>query len=55
MEGRVKSENERGHSIVDAVNDAIDKNYMIRFQYTEYSNKRRRVLKNNGEHYTVSP
>ena len=55
VEGRVKSENERGHSIVDAVNEAIDKNCKIRFQYTEYSNKRRRVLKNNGEHYTVSP
>ena len=55
VEGRVKSDNERGYYILDAVNTAIDKNCKIRFQYTEYSNKRRRVLKNNGEYYSVSP
>jgi len=55
VEGRVKSENERGYYILDAVNTAIDKNRKIRFQYTEYSNRKRRVMRNNGEYYTVSP
>jgi len=49
VEGRVKSENERAYYILDAVNTAIDKNCKIRFQYTEYGNRRRKVLKNNGE------
>lgn len=55
VEGRVKSENERGYYILDAVNTAIDKNCKIRFQYTEYRGRKRRVLRNNGEYYTVSP
>ena len=55
VEGRVKSENERAYYILDAVNTAIDKNCKIRFQYTEYGNRRRKVLKNSGEYYIVSP
>ena len=54
-EGRVKSENEKGYYIVDAINDAINLGVKITFQYTEYSNKRRRVLAHDGAWYVVSP
>ena len=55
VEGRVKSENEKAYYILDAVNNAIDKGRKIRFQYTEYSNRKRKALRNSGEYYTVSP
>ena len=55
VEGRVKSENEKAYYILDAINNAIDKNCKICFQYTEYSSRKRKVIKNNGEYYTVSP
>ena len=55
VEGRVKSDNEQGYYILDAVNTAIDRGCKIRFQYTEYNLRKRRVLKNHGEEYVVSP
>jgi len=55
VEGRVKSENEKAYYILNAVNNAIDKGCKVRFQYTEYSNRKRKSLRNNGEYYTVSP
>ena len=55
VEGRVKSENTNSYYIIDAINEAIDKGYKIRFQYTDYSIHKRKVLKNNGGYYTVSP
>lgn len=55
VEGRVKSENEKAYYILDAINEAIDKGCKIRFQYTEYTNRKRKALKNNGEYYVVSP
>ena len=55
VEGRVKSENEKAYYILDAVNDAIDKGCKIRFQYTEYSNRKRKAMRNAGEYYVVSP
>lgn len=55
MENRVKSENEKAYYILDAVNGAIDKCCKIRFQYTEYNNRKRKTIRNNGEYYNVSP
>ena len=55
VEGRVKSENEGGYYIVDAVNEAIDRNRKIRFQYADYSPSKRKVIRHNGEYYKVSP
>lgn len=54
-EGRAKSENTNSYIISDAINDAINNGYKIRFQYTDYSIHKRRVLKNGGVWYTVSP
>ena len=47
VEGRVKSENEKAYYILDAINEAIDKSCKIRFQYTEYNNRKRKILKND--------
>ena len=55
VEGRVKSENEKGYYIVDVINDAIDTGRKIRFQYADYGLKKRKVLRHNGEYYIVSP
>ncbi len=55
VEGRVKSENEKVYYILDPVNEAIDKGCKIRFQYTEYTNCKRKAMKNDGEYYLVSP
>ena len=55
VEGRVKTENESIYYILDAINEAIDNGCKIRFQYTKYNIRKRRVLKNGGENYIVSP
>ncbi len=55
VEGRVKSDNEKGYYIVDVINEAIDSRRKIRFQYADYSTKKRKILRHGGEPYTVSP
>lgn len=52
---RVKSDNERGYYIVDAVNDAIDEQKKISFFYTAYDVYKNRYRTNDGQPYTVSP
>lgn len=53
--GRVRSSNEKGYYIVDAINDAINEKKKIAFLYTEYNEKKQLVLRNGGKPYTVSP
>lgn len=55
ISGRVKSENEKGYYIVDAINEAINSKKKISLLYYDYSVNKRAVLKNNGAPYTVSP
>ena len=55
VEGRVKSDNEKGYKILDIVNEAIDAGCKIRFQYTDYSTKKRKMLRHGGAYYVVSP
>ena len=55
VDGRVKSENENGYQTVDIINEAIDKNQKIRFQYADYSVKKRKVVRHDGAYYVVSP
>lgn len=55
VEGRVKSENEKGYYIVDVINEAIDTGCKIRFQYADYSTKKRKVMRHDGAYYVVSP
>ncbi len=53
--GKAKSENEKGYSIVDTINDAIHGKHKISFYYFDYDNRKKHVLKNDGMPYTVSP
>ena len=52
---RVKSPNERGYQIVDALNDAINAGKMVSFLYTDYDVRMKRVLRHDGKPYEVSP
>lgn len=52
---RVKSNNESLLYIVDAVNEAISLKKKISFQYSDYTPEKKKVLRNNGEIYTLSP
>jgi len=53
--GRVKSGNEKGYYIVDAINSAINCGKRISFLYTDYNMKKQQILRNEGNPYTVSP
>ena len=55
VDGRPKSENEKALYILDQINDAIDKGCKVSFQYADYSIRKRKVIRNNGENYIVSP
>lgn len=52
---RVKSENEKGYYIVDAINGAIHVGVKISFYYSELNGKKKEVLRNDVKLYTVSP
>lgn len=53
--GKAKSDNEKGYYIVDAINEALHTGKKISFFYFDYDNKKKRVLRNDGNPYTVSP
>lgn len=53
--GRVKSDNENGYYIVDAINEAIDNKRKISFRYTDFNVFKQRYISNDGKPYTVSP
>jgi predicted DNA-binding transcriptional regulator YafY len=52
---RVKSENEKGYYILDAINSAIDSKKKISFQYVDYDVNKQAFLKHDGKAYIVSP
>ena len=51
----IKPDNEQIYYIVDVINDAINENKQISFQYYDFTGLKKKVLKNNGEFYTISP
>lgn len=53
--GRIKPDNEQIYYIVDTINDAINQEKQIAFTYYEYDSSKRKVLKNGGEVYVISP
>lgn len=53
--GRIKPGNEKIYYIIDAINEAINRNRKISFQYFQYNVQKVRELKNNGELYVFSP
>ena len=52
---RVKSDNEAGYEILDALNNAINDGVKVQFHYFEYYGGKRRKLKNEGKPYILSP
>ncbi len=52
---RVKTENEAGYEILDALNAAINAGVKVSFHYYEYGGTKRRKRKNGGEAYILSP
>lgn len=54
-EGRIKSVNEQILLIVDAVNEAINSNKKIAFQYYQYNVRKEKKVKNDGDQYVFSP
>lgn len=54
-EGRIKQGNERIYLIVDAINEAINKNKKISFQYFQYNVRKEKRIKKNGEAYIITP
>lgn len=52
---RIKPDNEQIYYIVDTVNDAINEGRQISFRYYDYSCRKEKILKNNGEVYKLSP
>lgn len=52
---RVKSDNEKGYYILDAINSAIDSRKKISFQYVDYDVIGKQFLKHDGKPYIVSP
>lgn len=52
---RIKPDNEQIYYIVDTINDAINEGRQISFQYYDYTGLKKKVLKNKGEIYKLSP
>ena len=50
-----KAENNQVFLIIDVINQAINTGRKIAFQHFFYDGSRQRVMRNNGEIYTVSP
>ena len=55
VENRIKSENELTLLIIDAINEAINQEKQIRFQYFHYNEKKKRIPKWDGYWYHISP
>ena len=55
VNGRVKSTNEQQLYTVDTITKAINEKKKIRYQYQEYDGKKRKILRNDGEVYVLSP
>lgn len=54
-EGRIKPDNEKIYFIVDTINQAINENKKISFNYFHYNVRKEKTLKHKGEPYTITP
>ena len=52
---RVKTDNEKGYYIVDALNEAIAQKLKVQFYYTDFDLTKQRYITNDGNPYTLSP
>ena len=53
--GRVKPKNEAIYYTVNDINEAINKHKRIRFLYYEYDGEKKKVYRNDGNEYELSP
>lgn len=53
--GRTKADNRKLYYMVDTITEAINLKRKITFSYTEYDENKTKILRNNGEIYTLSP
>ena len=54
-ENRVKPGNEKVYLIIDAINEAINDNKKISFQYFHYDENKKQQLKRDGKPYVITP
>lgn len=54
-EGRIKPGNECAHIIIDTINEAINSNKKISFQYFRYNVRKEKKIMRNGEPYIITP
>ena len=54
-EGRIKPGNEKIYLIIDAINEAINTNKQISFQYFQYNIRKEKKPKRNGSPYVITP
>ena len=54
-ENRVKPGNEKVYLIIDAINEAINENKKISFQYFHYDENKKQQLKRDGKSYVITP
>lgn len=54
-EGRIRTDNEKILLIIDAVNEAINDNKKISFQYFKYNVRKEKQLRHDGKNYIISP
>jgi len=52
---RIKQGNQQIYEVVDSITDAINESAKISFQYFEYTSRKEKVLRNQGEIYILSP
>ena len=52
---RVKPHNEKVYYIIDNIQTAIGNHQQIRFQYYEYTQEKKKILKHDGYYYVVNP
>lgn len=55
VDGKVKTNNESVYYTVDLLHNAIQNQKVVAFQYIEYTQKKKKVLKHNGQKYYFSP
>ena len=55
MDGTAKPDNETIYYTIDAIQNAIQDKHSISFQYYEYTQEKRKVLKHDGYRYVFSP
>ena len=55
VRGRIKTMNESVFHTVDQINEAMESNCQILFQYYTWDRAKNRVLRRNGDRYAVSP